>query len=161
MIRYINDKTTMMAYMDERLEQRSPKRRLELLNEMLDRHQSDISQMMMLIIDRLKRQTDILKSRLRNPEDLILHQTEVIHRLHEFLKHHIMTILKDRYHAFQVYKTGLEGNNPLRLMDRGYSIIKKHEKVITSVNDISIGDQLSIHLKDGIADTKVIGKKGT
>ena len=68
-------------------------------------------------------------------------------------------VLSQKDHSFHVLKTGLDGNNPSRLMDRGYSIIKHKEHVVTSINDVDINDELDINLKDGILKSKVFGKK--
>ena len=46
--------------------------------------------------------------------------------------------------------------NPLSTLKRGYSIAKTKEKVITSVKDVEVGDEVDIEFDDGIINTKVI-----
>lgn len=53
----------------------------------------------------------------------------------------------------------LEILNPLLTIKRGYSISKKNNKVITSINNINIGDKVDISLTDGKLETTVIKKE--
>jgi len=48
--------------------------------------------------------------------------------------------------------------NPLNLMKKGYSITYKDDKVITSVNNINIEDNIDIKFQDGSIKAKVIEK---
>lgn len=50
----------------------------------------------------------------------------------------------------------LEVLNPLSTLKRGYSIAKSKDKVITSVKDVEVGDEVDIEFDDGIVNTKVI-----
>lgn len=50
----------------------------------------------------------------------------------------------------------LEVLNPLSTLNRGYAIIKKDDKVLSSVKDISKDDCVVITLSDGIATSKII-----
>ncbi|MDR2873552.1 MAG: exodeoxyribonuclease VII large subunit [Methanobrevibacter sp.] len=51
--------------------------------------------------------------------------------------------------------------NPLETVNRGYSIIKIKNKVVSSINKVEINNNLTIELKDGYIETKVkkINKK--
>ncbi len=157
--RFLNDKTTLMTYLDERLEQRSPKLKLELLDDQLKRYEYDLYKFQLNLLEHKSRLVDLLKTRLKNPSDKISHYKEVNTRLNDNLKRNVINLIVDKHNQFHVLKTALEGNNPLRLMDRGYAIVNKDEHVVTSINDVMIDDVLSIGFKDGIAQTKVIGKK--
>ena len=50
----------------------------------------------------------------------------------------------------------LEVLNPLLTIKRGYSIVKKDNKVISSIKDIKKKDKLNLELKDGNVDVEVI-----
>lgn len=50
----------------------------------------------------------------------------------------------------------LEVLNPLNTLKRGYSITKLDDKVVNSIKDIKKEDKLTIKVKDGIIDTKVL-----
>ena len=42
-----------------------------------------------------------------------------------------------------------------RIIARGYAMVQKNEKVISSVSDVKVGDQLTIQLKDGQLEAEV------
>ena len=71
---------------------------------------------------------------LKNPEEIIKKKTD------DFIKN--------------INK--LEVLNPLLTLKRGYSIAKSNNKVISSINDVEIGDEVDIELNDGVINTKVI-----
>ena len=48
----------------------------------------------------------------------------------------------------------------MRLLESGYSIVKREDMVITNIDSINIGDLLTVTLKDGVIATKVISKEG-
>lgn len=56
----------------------------------------------------------------------------------------------------------LEANSPLNIMKKGYSVAFLNDKKITSVKEVSTGDDISIQLVDGSLDCKVnnISDKG-
>lgn len=46
-------------------------------------------------------------------------------------------------------------SNPIHIMKKGYAIVKKGEKTITSAGEVKLKDNLSIEMHDGIIKTKV------
>ena len=46
--------------------------------------------------------------------------------------------------------------NPMNTLKRGYSIVKKDNKVISNINNVSIDDMINISVKDGIINAKVV-----
>ncbi|MDN6196107.1 MAG: exodeoxyribonuclease VII large subunit, partial [Atopostipes suicloacalis] len=44
---------------------------------------------------------------------------------------------------------GLEHLSPLKIFSRGYSLVKKEEEIISSVEDLDLEDELKIKLSDG------------
>ena len=50
----------------------------------------------------------------------------------------------------------LEVLNPMNTIKRGYSIVKKDDKVISDINSVEIDDTLSINIKNGMINAKVV-----
>ena len=50
----------------------------------------------------------------------------------------------------------LEVLNPMNTLKRGYSIVKKDNKVISDINSVSIDDMINVSVKDGIINAKVV-----
>jgi len=56
---------------------------------------------------------------------------------------------KEARSHFDILARALHGVSPLAVIDRGYAIVKKNEKPIHSVGNISEGDEVSARLSDG------------
>ena len=50
----------------------------------------------------------------------------------------------------------LEVLNPMNTLKRGYSIVKKDDKVISDINDILVDDMINVNIKNGVINAKVI-----
>ena len=50
----------------------------------------------------------------------------------------------------------LDALNPLKVLSRGYGVIKKDNKVVTGVNELVCGDNIDITLSDGVCKAKII-----
>ncbi len=57
---------------------------------------------------------------------------------------------------FAMLCSRLEALSPLKVLGRGYSIIKKDENIITDVNELSIGNSVSLQLANGSAKAEII-----
>ena len=64
-------------------------------------------------------------------------------------------ITKDKNDFFKIISK-LEVLNPLLTIKRGYSVVRKDDKVISSVKDIKKKDNLELELKDGKVNVEVI-----
>lgn len=54
----------------------------------------------------------------------------------------------------------LESLSPLKVVERGYAIVRRKEKVIKSIKEAQVGDQLNLQLKDGSLQVEVIKGEG-
>jgi exodeoxyribonuclease VII large subunit len=53
----------------------------------------------------------------------------------------------------------IEALNPLKILSRGYGVVCKNNKTVTTVNDVNNGDMLNIKLSDGEIDCTVIDRR--
>lgn len=58
------------------------------------------------------------------------------------------------------YYQQLDSLNPLTILSRGYSVMSHNEQIIRSVNDVSVGTQVDIKLKDGHIKATIDAIKG-
>ena len=76
------------------------------------------------------------------------------------LSYKLPFMLESKKNALNALKIKLEALSPTKPLERGYSLTTNEEgKVITSINDISINQELKTTLKDGIITSTVV-KKG-
>ncbi len=53
----------------------------------------------------------------------------------------------------------LDALNPLKVFVRGYAMLEKDEKIVSSVKNVNIGDEVNIKLADGDIKAKIIDKR--
>ena len=93
---------------------------------------------------------------LNNPSMLYLNKKQeyviTLEKLNNSMKN-----LKNNYdNKYINLLNKLEVLNPLLTIKRGYTITRKDNKVITSINDVKKDDNLILELSDGVINTKVI-----
>ena len=76
---------------------------------------------------------------------------------HVFIKHSSVRIFTERYYSVNDYKVKLDLLNPDNILDKGYSIIYKDNKIIKDINSIGINDPINIVVKNGNIDAVVKG----
>ena len=66
--------------------------------------------------------------------------------------------ISDRENKLIAAKGKLDGLNPLNVLNRGYAIAEKDEKIITSSKQLKDGDDFTVILSDGKINAKVCGE---
>ena len=64
-----------------------------------------------------------------------------------------------KQHQFEILLNKVQILNPMSLLDKGYSVVKKDNKNIKDIKDININDEINITLSKGIINAKVIERK--
>ena len=68
------------------------------------------------------------------------------------------SLKKDKEKAIKLISQ-IDALSPLKTLTRGYSITSKDDKVIKSINEIKIDDEINIKFIDGLAKAKIIEKE--
>jgi exodeoxyribonuclease VII large subunit len=117
-----------------------------------------------IIRDQLTRlRSDILNIQnsysFRRPKDIlqryILHIEEITQRIYLAIKNRTE---KSRV-VLENYKNQLHSLNPDNVLNRGYSMVFKNNKLVSSVDLIEIDDNLMVKLKDGNINSQVLSKE--
>jgi len=117
-----------------------------------------------LILDQLsRRRTNIASIQnsysFRRPKDIlqsyILQVEEITQRIYLALKN---STEKNRV-VINNYKNQLQSLNPHNVLNRGYSMVFKDEKLVSSVDLVEIDDKILVKLKDGNITGQVLTKK--
>ncbi|MBQ7641140.1 MAG: exodeoxyribonuclease VII large subunit [Acholeplasmatales bacterium] len=95
----------------------------------------------------------------RNPKSVLKHKKELLNNNSLRLNMFIHNILTNKKHQFDILKTSLDSLNPLSIMDKGYSINRINDKILTNINDVKCGDTLVTELKNGKVISKVMEVK--
>ncbi len=165
MIRASRSIENMVSSMRTRFE--SVDRRLSPRNaEMLvSQHAKELENLSLRLDVGLRKKMDAERSRF-NLLDSKLDPSRLMDRLNqdmmymdnlsERMDRSVSNILKDRRNGLTSMESMLNGLDPNRVLDRGYSMIMDRDgKVITSVGRMSADDEVTIRMRDGRAIAKI------
>ncbi|MFP3357555.1 exodeoxyribonuclease VII large subunit [Planococcus sp. SIMBA_143] len=91
----------------------------------------------------------------RNPSDRIRQAERDLANLGDRLDQHITQVFRQRDQQLKSAIRTLDALSPLKIMDRGYAIPFKEGEVVKSVEQLKLGDRLSLSLKDGEVETVI------
>jgi exodeoxyribonuclease VII large subunit len=100
-----------------------------------------------------------VKNRLANvhPKGQIKRSMEAYQLLLKKLNREMSSVLTHKHSQFNETIAKLNALSPLRVMDRGYSLVYHEQELVKSVNQIETGQMIKVQLKDGQLDCKVQG----
>lgn len=102
--------------------------------------------------------TNTLKMIGRNQENVINHQREKLKQISVSLIEKINYKIDDEKKSVNNIHDNLDNLNPLSILSRGYSVTKCGDKIVNSISQVNVNDEINIELKDGIINTKVVDK---
>lgn len=86
---------------------------------------------------------------LRKPADFIDDCEKKISDLDKSLNIAVKAIYENKYNRAFVLLSKLDALNPLRILSRGYSVVKLNESVVSSVNHLKVNDRIELCFTDG------------
>lgn len=70
-------------------------------------------------------------------------------------------LVRDRAHRFEIQLKRLDALSPLKVMQRGYSLVyDERRRIVKSVDEVQLGDTVQVRLADGELDCTVWAMKG-
>ena len=155
----VNYKAISLTYLEERLQTSSPKRKLEQHYDILEGLMSRLKQSVSSLQLQKQLQYQAYVSRLISPQILIQKKKDDLNYLHQMLTEHGFKVFNQKKYAFDLLKQSLHQLSPLTVMEKGYGLIQKHDKVITSIHEVNQDEDITIRMKDGEINAKVTNKK--
>lgn len=135
-----------------------------VLKENIKNNVRYLNQILNSYLDNIKRNLANIDIRFdnNNPYLKLKDKKKNVIELKNRLDYLVKNILSIKEREFILYSEKLKVLNPLNIMDKGYSISKDKDKILRSINDTKVGNDISITLKDGIvmAEVKEILKDG-
>lgn len=86
---------------------------------------------------------------LRKPADFIDDCEKKISNLNKSLNIAVKAIYENKYNRAFVLLSKLDALNPLRILSRGYSVVKLNESVVSSVSQLKVNDRIELCFTDG------------
>ncbi len=75
------------------------------------------------------------------------------------MKNSLVSTKEKKKHEYLNLVSTLDALSPLKVINRGYSIVEAKGKTINSIEHVNINDELKIRLKDGRVSAKVMSKE--
>jgi exodeoxyribonuclease VII large subunit len=91
----------------------------------------------------------LLQHKLGNPSDYILDSQKEITHFVMRLEQGMSRLLERRNSKLQRLMSVMDSLSPLRVVERGYSIVTKENEVIKSYRQVQIGERVQIQLAEG------------
>ena len=131
---------------------RNPRNLYQQKVETVDRLTDQLQRNISLHVKQNRDQLSALHSRLQrvHPSQLIKMQNERIMFMQTRLEKQFKQVLKEKDHRFSSALSTLHALSPLKIMDRGYSLVYQDEgTLIKSSRQVKTGDRLEINVRDG------------
>ncbi|WP_246944598.1 exodeoxyribonuclease VII large subunit [Bacillus pinisoli] len=143
---------------------RYPKQLYNQKEQQLDRLLDSLQRESRRFIEQKTRQLEKVSAKLtqRHPAAQVQWQIERHSRLNKEMKKLMLDVLNKNEQRFSLSLSRLEGLSPLKIMDRGYSIVysENEEQIVKSTGQVSTGDTIKVRLKDGSLNCKINGIEG-
>ena len=116
-------------------------------------------QMQKEIADRRWRLENLLASRaLRNPQQLLSEKRQRLDYLLENLQTQLSLGLQGKKHRLDILLNRLAAINPTAVLRRGFALAVKGDKIVSSVHDVALDDELMLTLADGTLKVRTLDK---
>ena len=138
MERVVERKLTALERLDSSLKLASPVHRLDNAERSIE---NNAEKLKMLMENRLK----FLDLRLSNTADK--------------LPGLITDKLSDRERQLSMVYTQLNMLSPFNVLDRGYTLVMREGAAVTSVDELTADDKVTVRFSDGSAEATIVSKK--
>jgi 2,4-dienoyl-CoA reductase-like NADH-dependent reductase (Old Yellow Enzyme family) len=101
-----------------------------------------------------------LDNRARLLMEIVLEKSEeTLAALQRQLLDAVIENWKVKEREFSVIITALDKLSPLKVLSRGYAVVRQGDKIVRQVEEVIPGSSLQIDLSDGIVDAKVVNRE--
>ncbi|MFI3329840.1 MAG: exodeoxyribonuclease VII large subunit [bacterium] len=113
-------------------------------------------------INNIKQNLVNLDRRLDNCSPIVLLEQLNNKRLQldKLLQTNMINLVEYKQNILKYNIEKLNALNPLSIMDKGFSLVQNKEKIVRSIDDVKVDDTLTVSLKDGKLNVKVVEKNG-
>ena len=110
---------------------------------------------------RRQRLEGLLNSRvMRDPQSMLAERRQRLDFLLAGLQRTAKAELQSKQHKLGLILNRLAAINPAAVMGRGYGIVTKQDKLVSSIQTVEIDDELQLTFTDGHVQAKVLAKIG-
>ncbi len=126
-----------------------PRRRLQDTMLRLDELKSRLENAIQRSISDDRLRVTMLNSRFVSPREVVKLKSERLRFFRSQLEGALVALIKSQKNRIGTSAQVLDVLSPLKVVDRGYAIVAKENKIVRSKNDVSSGDVITIRVADG------------
>jgi exodeoxyribonuclease VII large subunit len=137
-----------------------PRRRLQDLELRNDDLLTRLELAMNRLVATRLHKVELLTHKLGSPQDLILRKKKDLQFLSSRAEKSLLFAIEKKKSKMERLMGMLDSLSPLKVVDRGYSIVTKGNEVIKSADQVKKGDHIDIRLAEGSIQATVDSVKG-
>ena len=151
----VNRKFILYKNLENRRILKNPLMLYELKEQRLDKLLDLLNRNIIKILDLKKYNLNINFNKIKSPQNLLNIKRKELKEDVNLARINILKILDLKKHKYEFNIQTLKLVNPLNILSNGYSLTIKDNKIIKSINDINIDEEVTIKLSDGEFISKV------
>jgi exodeoxyribonuclease VII large subunit len=97
--------------------------------------------------------------KLHSPENVLNEKQTKLDRYKERINTLADQRAQDKDNALRMLCTRLDGVNPLAVLSRGYSVVEKDGEIVSSLMDVSVGEDITVRVSDRLITAQITDKK--
>jgi exodeoxyribonuclease VII large subunit len=132
-----------------------PKRKLQDLSIRLDDLMQRLELSAMRSLEAKRQVVIILKHRIGDPSQRLQMQRQKMEQFSTRLSLSLRGVFESKGRALVRWMDVLDSMSPLKVVARGYSIIRKEDELVKDTAQLKKGDRVEIHFAKGIADAVI------
>ena len=94
-------------------------------------------------------ESDAKQWRLLNPVSVLHEKQRMVADYEENLHRSMENLFRTKKHRFELLAGRLDALSPLKKLSQGYALVEQGNQVLKTVDEVSPGDSLTLHLLDG------------
>ena len=151
----VNRKFILYKNLENRRILKNPLMLYELKEQRLDKLMDLLNRNIIKILDLKKYNLNINFNKIKSPKNLLEIKNKELKENINLAKINILKLMDLKKHKYDFYVQTLKLVNPLNILSNGYSLTIKDNRIIKSINDININEEVTIKLSDGEFISKV------
>ena len=151
----VNRKFILYKNLENRRILKNPLMLYELKEQRLDKLMDLLNRNIIKILDLKKYKLNINFNKIKSPKNLLEMKNKELKENINLAKINILKLMDLKKHKYDFYVQTLKLVNPLNILSNGYSLTIKDNRIIKSIKDININEEVTIKLSDGEFISKV------
>jgi exodeoxyribonuclease VII large subunit len=126
-----------------------PQRRLQDLSQRNDELLQRLQQSVASAFEKKRLELKVATESLVTPKQVITKKRSEIEMLSVKMKNHLDCMVEVKKQNLTRFMALLESLSPLKVVERGYSVVMKDSELLKSTDQVQVGDELSVRLMKG------------